>query len=68
MIYLSPQGRQLTQAGVRELAEEEALFLIAGRYEGIDERFIEEHVDEECRSAIMSCPAVSCRPWCWSMQ
>lgn len=47
MIYLSPQGRQLTQAGVRELAEEEALILIAGRYEGIDERFIEEHVDEE---------------------
>lgn len=47
VIYLSPQGRQLTQAGVRELAEEEALILIAGRYEGIDERFIEEHVDEE---------------------
>ena len=47
VIYLSPQGRQLTQAGVRDLAEEEALILIAGRYEGIDERFIEEHVDEE---------------------
>ena len=47
VIYLSPQGRKLTQAAVRELAQEEALILIAGRYEGIDERFIEAHVDEE---------------------
>ncbi|MCY1265329.1 tRNA (guanosine(37)-N1)-methyltransferase TrmD [Pseudomonas jinjuensis] len=47
VIYLSPQGRKLTQAAVRELAKEERLILIAGRYEGIDERFIEEHVDEE---------------------
>ncbi len=47
VIYLSPQGRPLKQAAVRELANEEALILIAGRYEGIDERFIEAHVDEE---------------------
>ncbi len=47
VIYLSPQGRQLTQSAVRELVSEEALILIAGRYEGIDERFIEAHVDEE---------------------
>jgi tRNA (guanine37-N1)-methyltransferase len=47
VIYLSPQGRRLTQAAVRELAQEQALILIAGRYEGIDERFIEAHVDEE---------------------
>lgn len=47
VIYLSPQGRKLTQAAVKELASEERLILIAGRYEGIDERFIEEHVDEE---------------------
>ncbi len=47
VIYLSPQGRQLTQSAVRELVNEEALILIAGRYEGIDERFIEAHVDEE---------------------
>ncbi|WP_043238691.1 tRNA (guanosine(37)-N1)-methyltransferase TrmD [Stutzerimonas azotifigens] len=47
VIYLSPQGRPLKQAAVRELAKEEALILIAGRYEGIDERFIEAHVDEE---------------------
>ncbi len=47
VIYLSPQGRRLDQAAVRELAKEERLILIAGRYEGIDERFIEAHVDEE---------------------
>ncbi|TCD20548.1 tRNA (guanosine(37)-N1)-methyltransferase TrmD [Pseudomonas sp. IC_126] len=47
VIYLSPQGRQLKQTDVRELAREEGLILIAGRYEGIDERFIETHVDEE---------------------
>lgn len=47
VIYLSPQGRQLTQSAVRELANLDALILIAGRYEGIDERFIEAHVDEE---------------------
>lgn len=47
VIYLSPQGRQLKQAAVSELAKEDALILIAGRYEGIDERFIETYVDEE---------------------
>ncbi|WP_429432379.1 tRNA (guanosine(37)-N1)-methyltransferase TrmD [Pseudomonas sp. BS3782 TE3695] len=47
VIYLSPQGRQLTQLAVRELANLDALILIAGRYEGIDERFIDAHVDEE---------------------
>jgi len=47
VIYLSPQGRPLTQAAVRELAKASSLVLIAGRYEGIDERFIEAHVDEE---------------------
>jgi tRNA (guanine37-N1)-methyltransferase len=47
VIYLSPQGRPLKQRGVQELAGLDALILIAGRYEGIDERFIETHVDEE---------------------
>jgi tRNA (guanine37-N1)-methyltransferase len=46
-IYLSPQGRSLTQDGVRELAAEPRLILLAGRYEGIDERLIEAEVDEE---------------------
>lgn len=46
-IYLSPQGRPLNQDGVRELAQEKRLILLAGRYEGIDERLIEAEVDEE---------------------
>lgn len=47
VIYLSPQGRVLNQVGVRELAALDQIILIAGRYEGIDERFIEREVDEE---------------------
>lgn len=45
--YLSPQGRRLDQAGVEELASRKHLILIAGRYEGVDERLIEAEVDEE---------------------
>lgn len=47
VIYLSPQGRRLNQAGVHELAQDDCLVFIAGRYEGIDERLIASHVDEE---------------------
>ncbi|MDX7840081.1 tRNA (guanosine(37)-N1)-methyltransferase TrmD [Aeromonas caviae] len=47
VIYLSPQGRKLTQAGVTELATNQKLILVAGRYEGIDERVIQTEVDEE---------------------
>lgn len=47
VIYLSPQGRKLTQAGVTELATNQKLILVAGRYEGIDERVIQAEVDEE---------------------
>ncbi|HLU61447.1 MAG TPA: tRNA (guanosine(37)-N1)-methyltransferase TrmD [Gammaproteobacteria bacterium] len=46
-VYLSPQGRRLTQAVAAEYAAEDGLILIAGRYEGVDERFIEAEVDEE---------------------
>ena len=48
-IYLSPSGVPLTHRRVMELAADEAtaLTLLAGRYEGIDERFIERAVDEE---------------------
>jgi tRNA (guanine37-N1)-methyltransferase len=45
-ILLSPQGAPLTQAKVTELARKEALTLVCGRYEGLDER-IREFVDEE---------------------
>jgi tRNA (guanine37-N1)-methyltransferase len=47
VIYLSPQGRPLSHARVLELAQEEHLILLCGRYEGVDERLIERCVDEE---------------------
>jgi tRNA (guanine37-N1)-methyltransferase len=47
VVYLSPQGRRLDQQGARELAKRSALILVAGRYEGIDERVVMTEVDEE---------------------
>jgi tRNA (guanine37-N1)-methyltransferase len=47
VIYLSPQGKRLDQQGVKRLSEEESLILVAGRYEGIDQRVIESEIDEE---------------------
>ena len=44
---LTPQGRRLDQAGVRELAARERLILVCGRYGGIDERVMATLVDEE---------------------
>lgn len=46
-ILLSPQGRRLDEAGVRELAGQERLLLLCGRYEGIDERVAELVTDDE---------------------
>ena len=46
-IALSPQGRPLDQAAARELAACEALILVCGRYEGIDDRVNEQSVDME---------------------
>ncbi|WP_078120676.1 tRNA (guanosine(37)-N1)-methyltransferase TrmD [Thiosocius teredinicola] len=47
VVYLSPQGRRFDQATARSLADEPGLVLLAGRYEGIDERLIEAYVDDE---------------------
>jgi len=47
LVYLSPQGRRLDQAKVRELAARERLLLLCGRYEGVDERLVQAEVDEE---------------------
>jgi len=47
VLYLSPQGRKLDQAGVLELSGRAEMILLAGRYEGVDERLIEMEVDEE---------------------
>ena len=47
VILLSPQGRRLDQTITNELASRDSLILVCGRYEGVDERFIEAMVDEE---------------------
>jgi tRNA (guanine37-N1)-methyltransferase len=47
VIYLSPQGEPLTQAVIAQLAQQEKIILLSGRYEGIDERLIETDVDKE---------------------
>ncbi|MCY4485014.1 MAG: tRNA (guanosine(37)-N1)-methyltransferase TrmD [Spirochaetaceae bacterium] len=46
-VYLSPGGRLLNQAIVQDYAQRESVLLIAGRYEGIDQRIIDAYVDEE---------------------
>jgi len=47
VIYMSPQGKVLTQEKAAELSGEEQLIILCGHYEGIDERVIEGLVDEE---------------------
>ena len=47
VIYLSPQGKTLNQKKVEELSKEEHLILLCGHYEGIDQRVLDEIVDEE---------------------
>ena len=47
VIYLSPQGKTLDQDKVKELSKEKHLILLCGHYEGIDQRVIDEIVDEE---------------------
>lgn len=46
-IYLGPRGKRLTTALARELAQEEALILLCGHYEGVDQRALDTCVDEE---------------------
>jgi tRNA (guanine37-N1)-methyltransferase len=47
VIYLSPQGRRFDHARALQLAGEAGLVLVAGRYEGVDERLLQTEVDEE---------------------
>ena len=47
VIYLSPQGQQLNQSLVEKLASFNSLTLLCGRYEGVDERIIENDIDYE---------------------
>ena len=53
VIYLSPQGRKLDQGGVTELAQNQKLILVCGRYEGIDERLIQTEIDDEFHLACL---------------
>ena len=47
VIYLSPKGKTLNQERVKELAKESHIILLCGHYEGIDQRVLDEIVDEE---------------------
>lgn len=47
LIYLSPQGKTLTQTRAKELSQTDGFALLCGHYEGVDERVLEEIVDEE---------------------
>ena len=47
IIYLSPQGKKLNQEIINNLSKEEHLVLLCGHYEGIDNRIIENYIDEE---------------------
>lgn len=47
VVYLSPQGRRFDQNAARALAAQESLIMVAGRYEGVDERILQLAVDEE---------------------
>lgn len=45
--YLSPQGKKFDQIAAQELSQRQGLILVAGRYEGIDQRLIDSEIDEE---------------------
>tara|TARA_A200000113_G_C8841349_1_gene346995 strand:+ start:581 stop:1309 length:729 start_codon:yes stop_codon:yes gene_type:complete len=47
VIYLSPQGKRLSQENVINYSTMKSLTLVCGRYEGVDQRFIDKYVDEE---------------------
>jgi tRNA (guanine37-N1)-methyltransferase len=48
VVYMSPQGDRLDHLAVQRFAGMESVILLAGRYEGVDERLLARHVDEEC--------------------
>ena len=63
-VLLSPAGRRLDQALVRELAAEPHLTLLCGRYEGVDERVAEGLPAEEVSIGDYVLSGASCRRWC----
>lgn len=47
VVYLSPQGQRFDHAAAKQFAQCDSLVLLAGRYEGVDERVLQNYVDEE---------------------
>ncbi|MGN0716237.1 tRNA (guanosine(37)-N1)-methyltransferase TrmD [Treponema berlinense] len=47
VIYVTPSGKPFTQSKAQELSQKDEIVLICGRYEGIDQRIIDEYVDDE---------------------
>lgn len=47
VVYLSPQGKKIDQQIINQLSKSDGIIMVCGRYEGVDERFIERNVDVE---------------------
>ncbi len=47
VIYVTPSGKPFTQKKAQELSQKDEIVLVCGRYEGIDQRIIDEYVDDE---------------------
>ena len=47
VVYMSPQGKTLNESAVKEFVEYDGLIVLCGRYEGVDERLIQQYVDQE---------------------
>ncbi len=47
VVYMSPQGKRFDQAAAQTFAECEEIIILAGRYEGVDERLLQAQIDEE---------------------
>ena len=56
VVYMTPQGYPFTQQMAQEFAQEEDLCILCGHYEGIDQRFIDECVDEEISTFVPDGP------------
>ena len=63
VVYLSPQGRQFNQQVAEEFFEAKSIILLAGRYEGIDERILATEIDEEWSIGDYILSAASWLPW-----
>ncbi len=63
-VYLAADGVPLTHAKAQELAKLPGLLLLAGRYEGVDERLIRSEIDECVSIGDYVLSGASCRRWC----